>query len=751
MSTITYEGLEYNILYIDPSIETAGDGTTPTGALANLPTAWTDKTCYLIRRTTEEYNTSMTKTGSTGMTYIMIMGMPTSTDTVYASLPEEVKTAWGADTAVYANVLMDQDSYSETETNCVFYQASLCKFVSYNCYYKRSSNGAGINHSDTYTYGFFNYMFYFTNSCSFEFNGCKFGYTQYDIDNEDFRNNNSDISTDTSKYPQHKCGAFIYAPSVYTASFKNCIFNWIVSYYAARYNEGTGNRRACDLNAIYTGGAQYLLVEDCTINKLNRENYYSTGDVNRCNGWHNWTGQGYSKYHNVTINQIYMNGNRNNNNVIYDARYNIDMENIQIHMLNMKGFELSNVSLSNTSWYAIIYLASVHDSIKLKNIKVYGKENEHVLFSGLPIIFLNHSVSLNSQPNNYISDINIEFSKNPAKITSDTILQFNGETALYQYGSDSYGSEYMTNYRFNPNGCNYLVKDITVDAEKNTGYALQLFQSKAKVKELNGRVYIDNSILDVDKIYSYYGTSTAIYAYYNSFVRCGELDVNQDSYKGGVAIDMHRDQQTSVYIGKSNAKLAYETYGTNVWNKNNNSELVCPNYLTSGQFYARNNYFFAKSWNVTRTGSNSQASIKFNNNYVSSNNLSPLWIGMEPYKGVEVSPTTLGNKILKGYIALKNFTSESLPYFASRIEFIVKVPEVDSEGNVNYNYYSSNCNWLPDDSTWSNDTDLTLYRFETPLEVKDLTNNIDVQIRYSWYDNSGYVYIDPDFKLIDAA
>ena len=52
-----YSNVDFNVVYIDPSIEAPGDGTTPAGALKALPASaadFTDKTCYLIRRTTEE-------------------------------------------------------------------------------------------------------------------------------------------------------------------------------------------------------------------------------------------------------------------------------------------------------------------------------------------------------------------------------------------------------------------------------------------------------------------------------------------------------------------------------------------------------------------------------------------------------------------------------------------------------------------------------------------------------------------------
>ena len=52
-----YSNVDFNVVYIDPSIEAPGDGTTPAGALKALPAnaaSFTDNTGYLIRRTPKE-------------------------------------------------------------------------------------------------------------------------------------------------------------------------------------------------------------------------------------------------------------------------------------------------------------------------------------------------------------------------------------------------------------------------------------------------------------------------------------------------------------------------------------------------------------------------------------------------------------------------------------------------------------------------------------------------------------------------
>ena len=53
-----YSNVDFTVVYVDPSVTSAGDGTTPSSPLKALPATaadFEDNTCYLIRRTAEEY------------------------------------------------------------------------------------------------------------------------------------------------------------------------------------------------------------------------------------------------------------------------------------------------------------------------------------------------------------------------------------------------------------------------------------------------------------------------------------------------------------------------------------------------------------------------------------------------------------------------------------------------------------------------------------------------------------------------
>ena len=102
-----YSNVDFNVVYVDPSIGTAGDGTTPAGALKTLPANaadFADNTCYLIRRTQESYATIIPNGENSNISNLLLLGMPNPSDLMYDFVPEEAKTAWGADEAKYANV-----------------------------------------------------------------------------------------------------------------------------------------------------------------------------------------------------------------------------------------------------------------------------------------------------------------------------------------------------------------------------------------------------------------------------------------------------------------------------------------------------------------------------------------------------------------------------------------------------------------------------------------------------------------------
>ena len=114
-----YSNVDYNVLYVDPSRSANGNGSTPATAMNALPASASsipERTCYLVRRTDESKALTL-PTGSSSVTCLMILGMPLPADPMWELVPEAAKTAWGSDSAAYANVFTFRSSQPEAGTD----------------------------------------------------------------------------------------------------------------------------------------------------------------------------------------------------------------------------------------------------------------------------------------------------------------------------------------------------------------------------------------------------------------------------------------------------------------------------------------------------------------------------------------------------------------------------------------------------------------------------------------------------------
>ena len=760
MSTIAYDGITYSVMYIDPSIETAGDGSTPATALSNFPDVLVNNSMYVIRRTPETSYTSMKNTGNIGLKNILLIGMPKDkSDFFYNLMETSAIEAWGNDDAAnYANVRMDSSRYPydgdtihANSTGQVFCETSILTFYANNCYFYRSSDGASA-------YNSLHFMFYFGSqvNSSITFEGCKFGYTQYDFDKKDFRVSNIDISTDTSTYPQYKCTGYVYISKARNVRIDKCIINQCTATPADNHYPNYTSRLPFRAG-IYISNCKQFEFTNNSLYKLFRNydgNIYDGTNTSRMFATievQNSDGRSY--YDNNLINIIFSSKTSAINylRIIEDTKNVIDVNNTIVNFYKMKDTSLVSLTLQNAR--AIIYFNS-YTQIRLKNLTCDNTENEDELyFKGLPVLYVEYNgLGMPGNPGSYIEKVNCKFKHDAnVSVTNCNIIELVSPEGQWAKDNNNYwnsGNAYINGLSWNPSKT-IIATDIHVDAPLNGGYAFNLYHVGVKTDYVGGRVYLSSSSLTANKIYNHFVSNAGLNVYGNSFLKVAEYEVNQTGYAGSVHLACDTNKDTSVWVGKSNARLFYENTSSNLYAKSQCSVLVCPNYLAEGQFFARNGTYLAKSWNVTRTGSNSAASIKFYNNTVNSDDTWPLYIGMEPTSGIEIVPSTVGKKMLTCYIALKNFHETDLPKCSRKCGVAVNVPETLADGTVTEHVYTSTGKLRPDDSTWSNDTDLTTYRFEIPIEVKDVTNPIDVKLWYNWYDIDGFVYFDPDIKLTD--
>lgn len=782
MSTLKYNGNEYNILYIDANIgANEGDGSTPATALSNIPSSLVDKTCYIVRRQedTETTYVDLPQSWYDPLYYIMFIGMPTLSDPMYNIMENSAKTAWGNDTGKYARIRCNMsnyinvdnwsgDSFNNTNNTTLFKTNSIRNFYSANCYFYRDGNG-GAQNSYANQFGYIFGFDYGSRFADVTFNNCKFGYTQYNFENNDYINSNADISTDTSKYPQYKCQGYVGIKNCNSFTTTNCVINHVFTTTSADIYGHTFSRGTC--KCIFMSGINKVIFTNNQYNVLFRNSYTNTDyRFENTNGIvFDYGGSGQENYNtsslrskaiikNIEINRIYTATESRiaAQSLRFDA-FDVLADNIWVNHKVMGNGRLTGWNSNMTNGSFIEFCGT--NSLNVSNI--YADFTNSNINSARVLKLFSASNTVGN-PKNPSKNIYIKMDPIGTLDMGGSIVDLIRSEQLYNASSDqtnitSNNDWDRITYNINMTKSS-IVDNIIVEAENTTNTAIHCERFGFKSPFVKGIVDLRNSTADIKKHYNRVSTVTGARIYGSSYYKCDdyEADLNYPDYNGTAQINCPFNGRSSVYINKSNCILSNETPVTEIYAASSNNSFVCPNYIKPGQFFQRNEVCFAKSWNTVRTGSNSQGSLRFNNNHVEINNNSyPLIVGHEPYSGIQIVPASTGKKVLTAYIALKNMDESELGY-TGRIGIHVICPQkytdyFDSEKtNIKqHEWTSEGIGWQSDNSTWSGDTNLRTYKCEIPIEIFTVEEPIDVKIWFNWYSVNGYVYVDPDFKLRD--
>lgn len=765
MATIVYDSVTYTVKYVDPIDKPAGDGSTVATALSTLPSALTNYTCYLIRRSTDADNlgVQIQATRNSGKTHIMFLGMPKEDSDLYSQVEQDAKTAWGNDSGKYARVRCNcpAGANSNTSTNYVpFYENSIKMLYCENCYFFRDdkdSGGVNTLSANGYHYP----MFYFDSDNATDrkliWKNCKFSYAQYELENDDWLNSNSTIYSDSSTYPQNKCNAYLDCYSANTICFKNCIFNSVESnaqpyydnYYYSQCHGGVLLRRRC----------RNFILEDSQINRLPFNHNGSYNDYTfyapfciEYNG-PEWSTNDFATRATIRNNEF--------NYILFTGRTNyyspwmltcqscdVLFQNNTFKLKRMSGYNTSSYNCYSDAWKPTFYFNWNRTSLKIDGLKCDMSNNSYIKLSSWPILWCENMVPCcMSTPSDYVRNIDIRFPSSPNRYVGQDILRFNRNTSSTYNSNTNSTNGYITDGYFNQIN-EFLCENIYIDAQAHTAYGVSLTRTGMKTDTLHCKIYLNNAVAQVNTLYSDRPASPpAVHEGNNSYLKVDNFIVDLTRYTG--VRQIQTDALSSAYITTSNVMPYDENavstghiYGSNI-------NMVCLNTIESGQFFARNASTFAKSWSTIRTGSTSLASLKLYANAYNSN-IYPLVIGAPPYKGIEITPATLGKKILTCYCARGLFTNNELQGGTTKLWLEVRTPEIQTDESVHYDVTDSFAkDFVSDISTWSGTTAVTPFKIEVPIEVKELTVPIEVKIYYMWYGASGFVYIDPDIRLVD--
>jgi len=839
MATLKYNDIEYNVVYIDPiaGIE-GGTGETVDDALKDLPNDLTDNTCYLIRRfdSTQGYTVDLKRSWFASLVNIMFLGMPDNNSPFYQLLDESVKTKWSSDDAKYAAIRCNMKdnlsnyggyydfSFNDSGNTTLFKTTTIKTFIAENCYFYRDSDGdssivnniiPGSNNSRRYyTGGMYRVGFIFGFNGGDEiisFNNCKFGYDGYNLENSLYITSNSDVGTDTQKYPEYKCQAYIAVRSANVFKMTNCLINGVSVYSAYTsssypiYSGGDTNyftRYAPNGNLIYVYSAKYIDFSNNIHNQLYRKPVPMTDFSRDLNDMYEpyqgliYLNSTYLNVNNFELNRLFVNRSIINYGCLF-----LNANDLRVHKIKINNKFMYNLgdytgedesSLKIDSYWGTLhhnYMITInaYRNVQVDTIICDNADNKTNLTCA-PVLYLNTVPENGGNLNQYIRNIYINYPDTATNNPSHTVCYIKQHSAVpdWPYNGSPSGGGY--NYREIP--CNgwsdansdylssnsqhygynyargYLVENLIVKTPLNSGYALNMLHCGIKSSEIDGKVNVYCGVLDLNKLSNHISSSVGLKVRGPSFVKINEyiIDKNYSGYNGDIQTDFVNGQWNSIYINKTNGIIFNEktmyTSGsssfTQEYDGNFNCAFICPNYIQDGQFFGRNLYTFAQSWNVRRDGSSSTSgTLRFRNNTGNSASY-PLEIGLDPSNGILITPRSTGKKKAVCYLACKNF-DPSLLYLGNRncgikvetIEHVVDPYEPEKINDIKHIYTSWGLGWFDDTSTWLNDINLKKYRIELPFEVFNTDTQVDVKLWYNWYSVNGVTYMDPGIALVD--
>lgn len=793
MTTLNYKGMEYNVVYVDPSISSAGDGSTYDNALQTLPSAFESGTCYLIRRTSEEYFCDKNGNYDDTATSLMLMGMPKPNDEFYSLITDEdVKLAWADEEYDYANVKFINDSASSinfknlSELNL----SRLYCFRKDNGYLRSSDNSHG---SDRKFYG---YCMMYINNGNLYIDNCKFGYHGTDINKTLYLNNNEQVS-DSQRYGLN---GYVSCNNSNSVILKNTIINHSsttsgprITYYSDHYF-GTG------FNFI---GCKNITLDNVILNTLWGKDFkYPQSNYSGFYGLHNgaWVSDANSGL-NIPIycaycnNFVFKNSTINSiaNSDMYLPPYPIVVDCGGYYQTEPS----SPVTVSSASKFGYVDVSNITYNItKCKNAKpnqIISYKTEYqsnpsgrqgdlsksigsMYFYG-GILGTVKDITVNANIENaevYAQNIlTLDYRVVDSKLKSPHCLVKNVK-ATFAQSMDSvmiYRNDYQdlpaitvkttelgkttTNSIAFPDQMS-VVEMKNIDINCPLGASISTKCSNISNSKFTGKLISEgNSNIDADYIINKNLSSKAVMIEGdNNTIKCDYLLVDFDNGYNNYNAKAQIGYSTNNYYGTTNAlikstnAILFEDTEIESAERTNASTLVCTNYGSDKQFYQVNSAGKVVSYQVHRQSSTPSASLGFTLRGELKDNYT-LDIGSDRYSGINKTVENSGEKILNCYLyCVDNISNEDIK---NKFNIEVTVPYKGTILGHEYDskkvFESSELATVTDDvSVWNNISNGYAKKISFPITVVDDNTIIDIKVKDSLVTH-GIVYLDPNIEI----
>lgn len=687
-----FSNIDFAVVYVDPSIEIAGDGSTPAQALKDLPEAGSlaDRTCYLIRRTPETVACNLPSGTNAALQHILFMGMPLPTDTAFVLVPDEAKTAWGGDTEERANI-------ATANTAASLIMASLKTFLFHRIYLHRTCDTTSQYLIQSYQTS--SYM------GTFAIEHCKLGVRGVDIENSSWTG---------PAYEQNAMLRYFYFGSLRYLRIKDCVINY------RPYNS--------DHPAIYCHYPEMLNLEDTQINLL----AYNTNRIS------------YALNLKVPAETLGVEATISGLSVRYvigggDSRFFSGGLKTGYHLsTRIRGITAETV-LPTGIVYPTDYISHYSPMMDFDYLQDFSIRNITV---NLP-----HFCRLNNHLFRFIG-LSYSFSPGIEREISDVSITI-GSTSSEAIGTPDSYDEYRNTDTFHAlytswdgSGSSYYQKPCKVDnitIVHPRGRALYCGHCRLTNAVIQGMTILYRTMADVTNQSTWF-PGCAMRLFNSSHARIASLSVNTENptYPYNYDAAVERDKSTcNCFIEASNViPEAINLIGTD---NAQQYTMICASECEEGHFTLRTQNIAVDTWNVRRTGGAPAALKLWNDKW---NNTGMAVLGRKPFRGKIVSATTPGRYFLKVHIAYKNYQNTDE---MSRRFFVTAT--VDESTSHKTFCSSVNGRWIDDDAAvWENDSNLTQKCLELPVDI-EAPGIVDVRMYFSWFATDGFLYVDPAFTL----
>ena len=716
-----------NIIYVDPSAGTNGNGATPATAMNALPAIGSlqDDTMYLIRRTAE--TSFLTFTGNSSNSSILrfgLVGMPLSTDARYEAIPEAAKTAWGSDAATKAQLhVPGSGSARWTFSNCYDFEMYNINFLKTS---KSTSSDGSIQISGTT-----NRMGSVTDSgvgwyygtCCIE--KCRFAGKNEPIDDMSYTTNPARFGEnyiDMNGWFNRiiiKDNVICFTPAADRAGETH------YALYYGRIGESvsiSGNKMYGVTNPAHTHwqkvptfivrddynqwrwAVSYFVNNHAYIRRCANGNTYPSVWIYRST--HDNMSSAYPDTMTYVKDFTYKEGNHFGTPTVLSIDMALDVIGSQIYAdgitvelpncwdVNRNVLRFDNYRLGDQSGTEFQYI---------KNVKITLADEE-----GIGAKNTDAALDDATEKNHNICGC--------ALVLAVCNVQFSNINVWH------------------PNG-NAIACCANVDlsiTDNDVGGGIRL----------NGRnrVNIKKLVTHRAKNAVIIGAGTADKAY-PQVVHIGEIVADTTQTAGDLIA--YRDNNSmlgyQVFVGKSNVpirkaatRLLMTSYSSSTYyDWKIGYGCCCANDGETGRFVSYGSYACCETWASVRTGSTATASLKFSNDIFKSN--VALGIGLEPSR-IVVSPSlTAGTHRVTVYVAHNGVDVERQFW----IEFVTDGGVVDSRANGV---------WLDDTSTWSNlSTSYTKKKFVCDVAIPEGGGELAARIYFKGY--AANLFLDPKFAV----